>query len=156
MYQAETAPRQVRGALISAYQLFITLGIFVAYCFRQRRCLEVEGPDALRAVWRITVVYFLVVSPFYSGWYMVWPALFASVLAERRIALLTTLLCFGSLTTYIVQFIVRPLTVPTVGWAQINALGMLAAFGPFLVGWWWLRSGRQRAVLVLALLGLRR
>lgn len=32
MYQAETAPRQVRGALISAYQLFITLGIFIAYC----------------------------------------------------------------------------------------------------------------------------
>jgi len=32
MYQSETAPRQVRGALVSCYQLFITLGIFVAYC----------------------------------------------------------------------------------------------------------------------------
>lgn len=32
MYQSETAPRQVRGALVSAYQLFITLGIFLAYC----------------------------------------------------------------------------------------------------------------------------
>ncbi|EKG21571.1 Sugar/inositol transporter [Macrophomina phaseolina MS6] len=32
MYQSETAPRQVRGALVSAYQLFITLGIFTAYC----------------------------------------------------------------------------------------------------------------------------
>lgn len=32
MYQSETAPRQIRGALVSAYQLFITLGIFVAYC----------------------------------------------------------------------------------------------------------------------------
>ncbi|KAF2100825.1 general substrate transporter [Rhizodiscina lignyota] len=32
MYQAETAPRQVRGAMISCYQLFITLGIFVADC----------------------------------------------------------------------------------------------------------------------------
>ena len=30
MYQSETAPRQIRGALVSAYQLFITLGIFVA------------------------------------------------------------------------------------------------------------------------------
>ncbi|KAK5171500.1 hexose transporter hxt5 [Saxophila tyrrhenica] len=32
MYQSETAPRQVRGALVSAYQLFITFGIFLAYC----------------------------------------------------------------------------------------------------------------------------
>ncbi|KAL9090055.1 MAG: hypothetical protein Q9159_002223 [Coniocarpon cinnabarinum] len=32
MYQAETAPRQIRGALISTYQLFITFGIFLAYC----------------------------------------------------------------------------------------------------------------------------
>jgi MFS transporter, SP family, sugar:H+ symporter len=32
MYQAETAPRQIRGGLISAYQLFITFGIFLAYC----------------------------------------------------------------------------------------------------------------------------
>ena len=32
MYMAETAPRHIRGALISTYQLFITLGIFVAAC----------------------------------------------------------------------------------------------------------------------------
>jgi SP family sugar:H+ symporter-like MFS transporter len=32
MYQSETAPKYVRGALVSCYQLFITLGIFVAYC----------------------------------------------------------------------------------------------------------------------------
>ena len=32
MYQSETAPRYIRGALVSCYQLFITLGIFVAYC----------------------------------------------------------------------------------------------------------------------------
>jgi SP family sugar:H+ symporter-like MFS transporter len=32
MYQSETAPKQVRGAMVSCYQLFITLGIFVAYC----------------------------------------------------------------------------------------------------------------------------
>ena len=32
-YQAETAPRHIRGALISTYQLFITFGIFLAACF---------------------------------------------------------------------------------------------------------------------------
>ncbi|KAL3424911.1 High-affinity fructose transporter ght6-like protein 1 [Phlyctema vagabunda] len=32
MYQGESAPRQIRGALISTYQLFITLGILVANC----------------------------------------------------------------------------------------------------------------------------
>ncbi|KAK5127371.1 hypothetical protein LTR85_006710 [Meristemomyces frigidus] len=32
MYQSETAPRQIRGALVSTYQLFITLGILVADC----------------------------------------------------------------------------------------------------------------------------
>jgi len=31
MYQSETAPRQVRGALVSCYQLFITFGILLAY-----------------------------------------------------------------------------------------------------------------------------
>lgn len=33
MYQAETGPRHIRGALISTYQLFITFGIFLAACF---------------------------------------------------------------------------------------------------------------------------
>lgn len=32
MYQAETGPRHIRGALISCYQLFITFGIFLASC----------------------------------------------------------------------------------------------------------------------------
>lgn len=32
LYQSETAPRQVRGALVSCYQLFITCGIWLAYC----------------------------------------------------------------------------------------------------------------------------
>ncbi|KAK4951500.1 hexose transporter hxt5 [Elasticomyces elasticus] len=32
MYQSETAPRQVRGALVSCYQLFITCGIWLANC----------------------------------------------------------------------------------------------------------------------------
>jgi SP family sugar:H+ symporter-like MFS transporter len=32
MYQGESGPRHIRGSLISTYQLFITLGIFVANC----------------------------------------------------------------------------------------------------------------------------
>ncbi|GAM87228.1 hypothetical protein ANO11243_052500 [Dothideomycetidae sp. 11243] len=50
MYQSETAPRQIRGALISCYQLFITLGIFLADCINfgtEKR----KGPSS----WRITM-----------------------------------------------------------------------------------------------------
>ncbi|EPQ32216.1 uncharacterized protein PFL1_00413 [Pseudozyma flocculosa PF-1] len=32
LYQSETVPRQVRGALVGTYQLFITFGILLAYC----------------------------------------------------------------------------------------------------------------------------
>ncbi|WEW59512.1 hexose transporter hxt5 [Emydomyces testavorans] len=32
LYQGESAPRHIRGAMVSTYQLFITLGIFVANC----------------------------------------------------------------------------------------------------------------------------
>lgn len=32
MYEAETGPKHIRGALISTYQLFITIGIFFAAC----------------------------------------------------------------------------------------------------------------------------
>ncbi|KAI7787287.1 mfs monosaccharide [Diaporthe eres] len=50
MYQSETAPRQARGALVSAYQLFITLGIFVSYCVN-------FGTEAIESEssWRITM-----------------------------------------------------------------------------------------------------
>jgi MFS transporter, SP family, sugar:H+ symporter len=32
VYQSETAPRQIRGALVATYQLFITMGILTSYC----------------------------------------------------------------------------------------------------------------------------
>lgn len=48
MYQSETAPRYVRGALVSCYQLFITLGIFVAYCIN----FGTESQNSSRA-WKL-------------------------------------------------------------------------------------------------------
>jgi MFS transporter, SP family, sugar:H+ symporter len=50
MYQGESGPRHVRGALVSTYQLFVTLGIFVAYCIDY-------GTEALpnTGAWRITM-----------------------------------------------------------------------------------------------------
>jgi SP family sugar:H+ symporter-like MFS transporter len=50
MYQAETAPRHIRGALVSTYQLFITFGILVAYLinFGTERIIS-------PASWRITI-----------------------------------------------------------------------------------------------------
>ena len=48
MYQSETAPRQIRGALVSAYQLFITFGIFLAYCINYGTEAR-QGPSS----WRI-------------------------------------------------------------------------------------------------------
>ncbi|KAL5001415.1 general substrate transporter [Aspergillus recurvatus] len=32
LYQGETSPKQIRGAMVCSYQLFVTLGIFIAYC----------------------------------------------------------------------------------------------------------------------------
>ena len=50
MYQGESAPRHVRGAMISCYQLFVTLGIFLAYCINL-------GTNTMSgtAQWRITL-----------------------------------------------------------------------------------------------------
>ncbi|KAF9884110.1 hexose transporter hxt1 [Aspergillus nanangensis] len=48
MYQGESAPRQVRGAMVCSYQLFVTLGIFVAYCIN----FGTESLDS-SASWRI-------------------------------------------------------------------------------------------------------
>lgn len=50
MYMGESAPRHVRGAMISCYQLFVTLGIFLAYCINL-------GTNTLQGSeqWRITL-----------------------------------------------------------------------------------------------------
>ncbi|KKA17090.1 Uncharacterized protein T310_9267 [Rasamsonia emersonii CBS 393.64] len=50
MYQGESGPRHIRGSLISTYQLFVTLGIFVAYCINY-------GTEARNDTgsWRITM-----------------------------------------------------------------------------------------------------
>ncbi|KAL4955054.1 hypothetical protein BDW69DRAFT_161739 [Aspergillus filifer] len=48
LYQGETSPRQIRGAMVCSYQLFVTLGIFVAYCINY-------GTESMQstASWRI-------------------------------------------------------------------------------------------------------
>ena len=61
MYQSETAPKQVRGSLVSCYQLFITLGIFVAYCIN----FGTEKDDSMRS-WKLPM-----------GIGFIWPALMA-------------------------------------------------------------------------------
>ncbi|KAJ0416969.1 general substrate transporter [Aspergillus carlsbadensis] len=50
MYQGESAPKHIRGAMISSYQLFVTLGIFLAYCIN----LGTESMQGT-AQWRITL-----------------------------------------------------------------------------------------------------
>ncbi|KAJ4376036.1 hexose transporter hxt5 [Neocucurbitaria cava] len=52
MYQAETAPRHIRGALISTYQLMITFGIFFAAVFNYAAERHQSGKAAS---WQITL-----------------------------------------------------------------------------------------------------
>lgn len=131
---------------VGALQVLLVGGFALAY-FSQLGVLSEEGRPALRAIWGLTIVYFLVVSPFYSAWYMAWPTLYAATLAERRITLLTTLLCAGSLGTYLIQFVARPAL--NLGWAQSNALGLLAVSGPFLFGWVVIEARRRKRVETL-------
>ncbi|KAI9738345.1 MAG: hexose transporter hxt1 [Cirrosporium novae-zelandiae] len=50
MYQSESSPRQVRGAMVSAFQLFIAFGIFVSYLINY----GTKGIDSA-ASWRIVM-----------------------------------------------------------------------------------------------------
>jgi hypothetical protein len=140
-YQSLTAvlmapiPGAGREVALKVIQIAL-FGVFGLYFLTQTRDLSTESPRGLRAAWRLLVLYFAIVAPFYAAWYMIWPTLLAAVLAERRTTLLSSLLCLGGLATYVVQFVVRPLTVPALGWAQINGLAVLVAYGPFLIGWW--------------------
>jgi SP family sugar:H+ symporter-like MFS transporter len=52
MYQAETGPKHIRGALISTYQLFITIGIFFAACINYG---TYEHQRESSASWRISL-----------------------------------------------------------------------------------------------------
>lgn len=52
MYQAETAPRHIRGALISTYQLMITFGIFLSAVFNFAAEKHQSGKAAS---WQITM-----------------------------------------------------------------------------------------------------
>ncbi|KIW55390.1 hypothetical protein PV05_07674 [Exophiala xenobiotica] len=52
MYQAETAPPWIRGALVCTYQLFITLGIFLAACFNYGTYTHQRSSSAS---WRIVI-----------------------------------------------------------------------------------------------------
>jgi hypothetical protein len=126
--------RTIQIALVGGF------GFFYA---TQLRSLASEGLAAVQAMWRIVAVFFLVVWPFYSPWYTIWPTFFAAIMADRRLTALNTLLCVGALSVYLVQFVVRPIMAPSLGWAHITALGLLVAIGPFLVGWALLRNTRR-------------
>ncbi|KAK9779625.1 putative Major facilitator superfamily (MFS) profile domain-containing protein [Seiridium cardinale] len=52
MYQSETAPPWIRGALVCTYQLFITLGIFLAACFNYGTYTHQQNNSAS---WRIVI-----------------------------------------------------------------------------------------------------
>jgi alpha-1,6-mannosyltransferase len=137
---------------VRAIQL-VLVGAFGLFYIAQLRPLAVEGLAAVRAMWRIVAVFFLVVWPFYSPWYTVWPTFFAAIMADRRMTTLNTLLCVGALSVYLVQFVVRPFATPALGWAQITALGLLVAVGPFLVGWLLLRHSKDAHSAGAALAG---
>ncbi|THU87889.1 hypothetical protein K435DRAFT_782280 [Dendrothele bispora CBS 962.96] len=56
MYQAETAPAMIRGALTATYQLFITFGIFVAYCI-SIGARDIDGAGSWRLVVGIGIIW---------------------------------------------------------------------------------------------------
>ncbi len=127
-------PPDWKGQGLRIAQLGLS-GCFLLFYVSQLRALSIEGRPAVHAMWRLVAVFILAVSPFFSAWYLVWPTLFAAILAERNTTTLNTLLCAGALSTYLIQFVVRPLAMPPLGWAHINALGLLASLGPFIAGW---------------------
>jgi MFS family permease len=59
MYQGESAPRHIRGAMISCYQLFVTLGIFLAYLINLGTH-HMEGTGQWRITLGLTFLFALV------------------------------------------------------------------------------------------------
>ena len=128
---AGLAPPSIDAFPVRALQAVLVPAFLAAY-FSQRRSLATEGAPGLRSIWGITVFYFLVVTPFLSPWYMIWPTAYAAILAERRITILSMLLGFGGLASYVVPFVLRPAL--GLGPTAASALGLLLLSGPFLVG----------------------
>ncbi|KAJ5456105.1 uncharacterized protein N7458_003688 [Penicillium daleae] len=58
MYQGESAPRHIRGAMISCYQLFVTFGILLAYLINLGT-EKLEGSSQWRITLGITFVFAL-------------------------------------------------------------------------------------------------
>lgn len=119
---------------IRVAQLLLLAAFAVAY-LGQRHTLANEGRPALTALWGLTVFYFLAVAPFLSAWYMIWPAVYAAILAEPRTTRLTTLLCAGALGTYVHQFVIRPAL--NLGFMESSAVGLAIIALPFLAGLGW-------------------
>src|SRR5262249_15850375 len=136
-YQTVTSlVTSVPGVQGNAAWIRIVQGVLLmAFCFNywtHRQALAGEPREALRAVWSVTTFYFLVVTPFLSPWYIIWPTVCASLLAERRTTFLSCLLGIGALGTYVTQFVLRPAL--GLGPVESNALGLLTISGPFLLG----------------------
>ncbi|PKI85573.1 hypothetical protein MVES1_000710 [Malassezia vespertilionis] len=56
VYQSETLPRQVRGAMVGMYQLFITIGILLSYCccYGTKGYMSSDGSFS-SAQWRVPI-----------------------------------------------------------------------------------------------------
>jgi sugar porter (SP) family MFS transporter len=59
LYQGESAPKHIRGAMVSSYQLFITLGIFLAYCINLGT-EKINGSGQWRITLGLTFIFVLI------------------------------------------------------------------------------------------------
>ncbi|HZT05578.1 MAG TPA: hypothetical protein VFC51_00975 [Chloroflexota bacterium] len=123
-----------RASAVELTQILL-LVCFAGYYFSQLRTLSQEGPRALGAVWRIFVLYFVVVSPFFSPWYVVWPVATAAILGNARTRAFSTALSFGAMCTYLVQFVLRPVSGGLPGTAALGAMSIAVATAPMLAYW---------------------
>lgn len=73
LYQGETSPRYVRGALVSCYQLFITLGILTAYCINFGTEAELSSrswklPMGIGFIWSFLMIAGILLLPESPRW----------------------------------------------------------------------------------------